>query len=225
MTDTFHSEAKYYLTSESVTEGHPDKVCDQISDAILDAMLSKDPNSRVACETATTTGLVIVLGEVTTTCYVDIQKLVRQVVADIGYNNPEYGFDSQSCGILDGIKGQSPDIDMGVSKSLEARKGDRDEIDKIGAGDQGMMVGFACNETPELMPLTISLAHRLSAGSPRCGRTGPFPISAGRQIPGHRRIQLRQAEEDRQRGHRRPADPKPSHEQIEKDVIEHVIRR
>jgi S-adenosylmethionine synthetase len=168
---------QFFFTSESVTEGHPDKLCDQISDAILDAFLEKDPRARVACETAATTGLVLVMGEVTTSAYVEIQEVVRRTIREIGYTGIGSGFDADTCGVIVSLHGQSPDIALGVDKALEAKRGEltEAEIEAVGAGDQGMMIGFACNETPQYMPLTIALAHQLSRRLASQRKSGAIP--------------------------------------------------
>ncbi len=227
MTNTFMRSPKYFFTSESVTEGHPDKLCDQVADAILDAMIKDDPNGRVACEVAVTIGLVIVLGEITTKTYVEIPDIVRRMVKEIGYTKPDYGFDYQSLATMVSIKKQSPDINAGVSKALEVRaKGQKvDELDLTGAGDQGMMFGYACNETPELMPLPISLAHKLTPAPGRGAQEEDHPLPApGRQITGNRGIQLRQTQKDRGIVIGAHHDPAPDNDTIRHDIIEKVIK-
>ena len=166
---------KRLFTSESVTEGHPDKICDQISDAVLDSILAKDPMARVACETAVTTGMVLVMGEISTNCYADIPKIVRKTIREIGYDRAKYGFDCDTCSVLTSIDEQSGDIAMGVDEALESRSGEKDNVEAVGAGDQGMMFGFATNETPEYMPSPIAMAHRLSRRLTEVRKNGTLP--------------------------------------------------
>ena len=215
------------FTSESVTEGHPDKICDQISDAILDALLAEDPMSRVACETACTTGLVLVMGEVTTHAYADIQKIVRETVREIGYDRAMYGFDCDTCGVIVSLDEQSGDIAMGVDHSLEAKenKMTEEEIDDIGAGDQGMMFGYACNETPELMPYPIMLAHKLTRQLSRVRKDGTLKYL---RPDGKSQVTVEYDENDRpirleavvlSTQH----NPEITHEQIEEDIRKYVF--
>ena len=216
---------KRLFTSESVTEGHPDKICDQISDAVLDSILARDPMARVACETAVTTGMVLVMGEISTSCYVDIPKVVRNTIKEIGYDIAKYGFDCDTCSVLTSIDEQSGDIAMGVDEALESREGEKDEVEAVGAGDQGMMFGFATNETPEYMPSPIAMAHRLSRRLTEVRKNGTLSY-----LRPDGKIQVT-VEYDDNKVVRIDAivistqhDEHVSQEQIREDLMEHVIR-
>ena len=214
---------KRLFTSESVTEGHPDKICDQISDAVLDAIIKNDPMARVACETAVTTGMVLVMGEISTNCYVDIPSLVRKTIKEIGYDRAKYGFDADTCAVLTSIDEQSADIALGVDKSLESKKSGSEEQD-FGAGDQGMVFGYACDETEELMPMPIALAHKLSMKLTKVRKDGTLPYlrpdgktQVTVEYDGDKPVRIDTIVISTQHG------PEVDHDTIEKDMIEHVV--
>ncbi|MBR7092545.1 MAG: methionine adenosyltransferase, partial [Clostridia bacterium] len=215
----------YYFTSESVTEGHPDKLCDQIADAILDDFLLQDPAAHVACEVAATTGMVLVMGEVSSSCYCDITGIARRVACEIGYDSGDMGFDGNSCAVLTCLDQQSPDIAQGVNDALEARAGGSDPFDRIGAGDQGLMFGFACDETPELMPLPISLAHRLARQLTQVRKDGTLPYlrpdgktQVTVEYDGYRPVRIETVVVSAQH------NPTVSTEQLREDIMARVIR-
>lgn len=213
------------FTSESVTEGHPDKICDQISDAVLDAIIAQDPTARVACETTVTTGMVMIMGEISTNCYVDIPKVARETIREIGYNRAKYGFDCDTCSVMTTIDEQSNDIAMGVDEALESREGQKDDIEAVGAGDQGMMFGFATNETEEFMPAPIAMAHRLSRRLTEVRKNGTLPYlrpdgktQVTVEYEDNKPVRIDAIVISTQHG------PEVSQEQIREDLMEHVIK-